>query len=77
MDATCRIANPPRYFCATIIIGLILLSGNLLAAEQPPSHPSAAASSASQSQPASICEPAILGSPYIPVDSWVYPAVYR
>ncbi|HEV2380133.1 MAG TPA: capsule assembly Wzi family protein, partial [Terriglobia bacterium] len=47
------------------------------AAEQPPSHPSAAASSASQSQPASICEPAILGSPYIPVDSWVYPAVYR
>ncbi len=27
--------------------------------------------------PASVCEPAALGSPYIPVDSWVYPAVLR
>jgi hypothetical protein len=27
--------------------------------------------------PASVCSPAALGSPYIPVDSWVYPAVLR
>jgi hypothetical protein len=27
--------------------------------------------------PASVCEPAKLGSPYIPVDSWVYPAMMR
>ncbi len=26
---------------------------------------------------APVCEPAVLGSPYIPVDSWVYPAVLR
>jgi Capsule assembly protein Wzi len=25
----------------------------------------------------SVCEPAKLGSPFIPVDSWVYPAVWR
>jgi hypothetical protein len=28
-------------------------------------------------QPVSICESAPLGSPYIPLDSWVYPAVLR
>ncbi len=27
--------------------------------------------------PAPDCEPAVTGSPYIPVDSWVYPAVLR
>ena len=27
--------------------------------------------------PASDCEPARVGSPYIPVDSWIYPAVLR
>jgi Capsule assembly protein Wzi len=27
--------------------------------------------------PASVCEPAILGSPYVPVDSWIYPAMMR
>ena len=29
------------------------------------------------SRPAPVCEPSTLGSPYIPVDSWVYPAVLR
>ncbi|HMG84945.1 MAG TPA: capsule assembly Wzi family protein [Terracidiphilus sp.] len=28
-------------------------------------------------RPVPVCEPADLGSPYIPVDSWVYPAVLR
>jgi hypothetical protein len=27
--------------------------------------------------PANVCAPATLGSPYIPVDSWVYPAMLR
>jgi hypothetical protein len=27
--------------------------------------------------PASVCEPATMGSPYINVDSWIYPAVLR
>ncbi len=26
---------------------------------------------------ATVCEPSTQGSPYIPVDSWVYPAVLR
>lgn len=27
--------------------------------------------------PASVCEPSVLGSPFIPVDSWIYPAMLR
>jgi hypothetical protein len=27
--------------------------------------------------PAPVCEPSVLDSPYIPVDSWIYPAVLR
>jgi len=39
---------------------------------------SAAEPPSSQAAPsASACEPSALGSPYIPVDSWVYPAVMR
>lgn len=29
------------------------------------------------SRPAPVCEPSLLGSPFISVDSWVYPAVWR
>ena len=29
------------------------------------------------SHSATVCEPSTVGSPYIPVDSWVYPAVFR
>jgi hypothetical protein len=29
------------------------------------------------SRPAPVCEPSSLDCPYIPVDSWVYPAVLR
>jgi hypothetical protein len=28
-------------------------------------------------RPASVCEPSVMDSPYVPVDSWVYPAVLR
>src|SRR5580692_11328134 len=38
---------------------------------------SAAPQKSGASQTASVCEPATLGSPYITVDSWVYPAVLR
>jgi hypothetical protein len=38
---------------------------------------SAAPQKSGASQTASVCEPASLGSPYITVDSWIYPAVLR
>jgi Capsule assembly protein Wzi len=77
MNATSRTANPLRYLCAAIFIGLSFLPAISLAAAPPAGPPAAAAPGGSQSGPASVCEPATLGSPYIPVDSWVYPAVYR
>ena len=48
--------------------GLLLLCANPLAAGQ---------AAKDRSGPTSVCEPARLGSPYIPVDSWVYPAMLR
>jgi hypothetical protein len=45
-----------------VLAGLILTTANPIVAEQPS---------------APVCEPSTQGSPYIPVDSWVYPAVLR
>jgi len=52
---------------ATLLAGVFLLTASPIAAAQPEAGKA----------PASACEPAALGSPYIPVDSWVYPAVLR
>ena len=46
----------------TALAGVLLLPVNQIAAEVPP---------------APVCEPSKQGSPYIPVDSWIYPAVLR
>jgi hypothetical protein len=62
--------------------GLLLFAAALLTAEQP-SEPGGTGQQGSgqaakdAGQPASVCEPSTLDSPYIPVDSWVYPAVWR
>jgi hypothetical protein len=48
-----------------------------LAAEQPDAPGGAAGKAGGADAPASPCQPSQLGSPYIPVDSWVYPAVLR
>jgi hypothetical protein len=34
-------------------------------------------SSSNSGRPIPVCEPASLDSPYIPVDSWIYPAIWR
>ncbi len=44
----------------------------------PPSPPEGAPQTTNTAAiPAAICQPATLGSPYIPVDSWIYPAMLR
>jgi hypothetical protein len=53
--------------CATLLVGFFLLTAVSSATAQP----------AAPQAPARGCNPAVLGSPYIPVDSWVYPAVLR
>jgi hypothetical protein len=57
-----------------VLAGLPLLTANSLAAEQPGTPEG----TGRESPPvATVCEPSSLGSPYIPVDSWIYPAVLR
>jgi hypothetical protein len=57
---------------------IFLLAGaGYLRAQQPDATGNPPQAGNSASLPASACEPALLGSPYIPVDSWVYPAVLR
>lgn len=48
-----------------------------IVAEQPGTTDGAGQSGRETSRPAQICEPSKLGSPYIPVDNWIYPAVLR
>jgi hypothetical protein len=57
---------------AILVAGLLYLSTALLL-----SSSASAQVPGDQSRPAPVCAPAKLGSPYIPVDSWVYPAMLR
>jgi hypothetical protein len=68
---------PPVIHCATVLAGLILMTATPVAAEQPGAPDGAGPSERDSSRTATVCEPSTQGSPYIPVDSWVYPAVLR
>lgn len=59
---------------AAIFAGACLSNGPRAWAQSPPA---AAGPRSSSGEPASICQPGRLGSPFIPVDSWIYPAVWR
>ncbi len=67
----------------SIVSSAILLAGfsvfipGQLVAETPEPGAGAAQTAADAGRPAPVCEPASLDSPYIPVDSWVYPAILR
>jgi hypothetical protein len=53
------------------------MTASPIASEQPAAPKDAGQSERDSSRSATVCEPSTLGSPYIPVDSWVYPAVLR
>jgi hypothetical protein len=57
-----RAAMAPVVQCAVVLTGFLLVTSGTLSA---------------QVSEAAVCDPSTLGSPYIPVDSWVYPAVLR
>jgi hypothetical protein len=64
--------------CAMLLATLSYLTTATVAAQQPAAPKAAAPQDASHdSGVAPDCAPAVLGSPYIPVDSWVYPAMLR
>jgi len=74
-----RLAGLHVFRWATLLAALFLMAVNPLAAQLP----AAASQGVGQGGPApadsqsGVCEPSTAGSPYIPVDSWVYPAVMR
>jgi hypothetical protein len=77
MDVSRRLPFIPILSNAILVAAFVLVAGNPLRAE-PPSEPlSAAEQPKDAGRPESVCEPSLLDSAYIPVDSWVYPAVWR
>ena len=62
---------------AIIFAGIFTQGGRSLQAEQPPESGGAGQAGTKAGVAQSPCEPSALGSPYIPVDSWVYPAIMR
>jgi hypothetical protein len=60
-----------------VLAGLLLTTAATLAGEQPAAPEDAPKSSQNGSSPAQVCDVSTLASPFIPVDSWIYPAVMR
>jgi hypothetical protein len=60
-----------------VLAGFILMTAIPIAAEQPAAPEGSGQSERDSSRSVAVCEASTLGSPYIPVDSWVYPAVLR
>src|SRR5580692_7886539 len=67
----------PARRCAFVLAGIPLMTASLLAAATPPAPDGAGQAGRDPSRPETVCEPSHLDSPYIPVDSWVYPAMMR
>ena len=63
--------------CTAVLAGYTIMTATAFAAEMPRSPDSSGKSKNDPSASMIDCEPAGRGSPYIPVDSWVYPAVLR
>jgi len=61
----------------TVMAGILLLTTSPLGAESPGAPEGGGQRGHDPSRPVPVCEPSILDSPYIPVDSWVYPAMLR
>jgi hypothetical protein len=68
--------------CTMLLAGFSILATAPLAAENPGATPATQSRGSGQrgwesAGAVPACMPAALGSPYIPVDSWVYPAILR
>ncbi len=77
MHLSGRIALAHKIHCVAVLPWLLAGAAVLQAAEPPGAPASAGQLGNDPSRPASVCMPSALGSPYIPVDSWVYPAMLR
>jgi hypothetical protein len=76
MNAGRRVTKVLVRQCVFVLAGLLLIAYAALAVGQP-GAPDGAGQGTNANPAASSCEPSALGSPYIPVDSWIYPAMLR
>jgi hypothetical protein len=76
MKVSGRLGQVAGIRCATFLAAFLIASASL-AAEQPGAPEGGGQLGRDPSRPAPVCEPSLLDSPYIPVDSWVYPATLR
>jgi capsule assembly protein Wzi len=60
-----------------LLVCLSLIAAASLVAQQPTLLGGAGQASKDPARPESVCEPSQMDSAFIPVDSWVYPAVWR
>jgi hypothetical protein len=72
-----RLAASPVYRWATLLAGLLVVTANPVAAQLPAASQDASLESPPPVSATNACESDAAGSPYIPVDSWIYPAVLR
>lgn len=74
-------ARVPLLYRAMLLAALLFVTSSASAAGQAAGTAGAAPGTGHWGQesgrPTFVCEPSLLDSPYIPVDSWVYPAVLR
>ncbi len=72
-----RLAVSPVFFRVSLLAALFLVAANPLAAELAAATRDASQGGRGPGSQSDDCGPSKAGSPYIPVDSWVYPAVLR
>jgi len=72
-----RFIESPVFRWATLLLALLAMTANPLSGEQPVASQGDGQGGRGPDSQSDVCEPSVAGSPYIPVDSWVYPAVLR
>ena len=63
--------------CLTLVLGFSLALAEPAVTQQPTAMDAQAQAGPNTGATGRVCDPAILGSPYIPVDNWMYPAINR
>src|SRR6202021_2635409 len=76
MKVSRRVVPNPVLLTSVVVAGLLLFAVDSISPEQPAAAQAAQPANDPGANPP-VCEPPQLGSPYIPVGSWVYPAVWR
>ena len=70
-------ASTPAARFVVLWAGVLIVTTAPVAAEMPGGPNGGAQTGGDANRPEPVCQPSMLDSPYIPVDSWIYPAVLR